>query len=279
MGTICTPDEPRDDCSARPSKNRAQTPHPKKMTVPPEDSFLQESQSRIMFDQEAIDEAAGGISSFDCDEDDQYNNGPVTVNSDQEASAAKAKKSGFQIVVTPAENEDDEQAGDQASAKGDAAKPMEDDSDSDPMDMKGKRAMAAAPVDSTMGGVISWKKVADFSALLPKDVKLKLWNGVFKTQNDETAAEMKRISRVLRTFVMLHLTRVGYTSCLCANLRSRIPISDWVCCAGVQEAQQDCVAGLEAAADGGGEGAVQVHPGVPQERRAAGGADAAGHVR
>merc|ERR1712129_190686 len=75
----------------------------------------------------------------------------------------------------------------------------------DPMDMRGKQKKAS--VDSTMGGVISWKKVADFSALLPKDVKLKLWKGVFKTQKDEEAPELKQISRVLRTFVMLHLTR------------------------------------------------------------------------
>merc|ERR1719411_1610161 len=62
-------------------------------------------------------------------------------------------------------------------------------------------------VDSTLGGKISWKKVADFSALLPRDVKLKLWNGVFKTEQDKEAPEVKRISKVLRTFVMLQLTR------------------------------------------------------------------------
>lgn len=180
------------------------------MSAPTEESFLQGSQSHIVFDQAQIDEAAGGLSSYDVYEDDQYNNGPVTANSDQEVSvsastsAAKAKKGGggLQIVVTPAL--DDEQA----PARGDAGKPAErEDSDSDPMDMRGKRKAAAASVDSTMNGVISWKKVADFSALLPKDVKLKLWNGVFKTPSDETAPEMKRISRVLRTFVMLHLTR------------------------------------------------------------------------
>merc|ERR1712156_1388271 len=62
-------------------------------------------------------------------------------------------------------------------------------------------------IDSTLGGKISWKKVADFSALLPRDVKLKLWKGVFKTENDYQAPEVKRISKVLRTFVMLQLTR------------------------------------------------------------------------
>jgi len=62
-------------------------------------------------------------------------------------------------------------------------------------------------IDSTLGGKISWKKVADFSALLPRDVKLKLWKGVFKQQSDYDAPEVKRISKVLRTFVMLQLTR------------------------------------------------------------------------
>merc|ERR1740116_773686 len=62
-------------------------------------------------------------------------------------------------------------------------------------------------IDSTLGGKISWKKVADFSALLPRDVKLKLWRGVFKQETDYQAPEVKRISKVLRTFVMLQLTR------------------------------------------------------------------------
>eukprot|EP01083_Nonionella_stella_P280065 952546_1 len=61
--------------------------------------------------------------------------------------------------------------------------------------------------DSTLGGMIIWKKVADFSALLPRDVKLKLWNGVFKAESDYKQPEVKRISKVLRTFVMLQLTR------------------------------------------------------------------------
>ena len=54
---------------------------------------------------------------------------------------------------------------------------------------------------------VEWKKVADFAAILPKEAKEKLWKGVFKTQEDETMPESKRISKVLRTFVMLHLTR------------------------------------------------------------------------
>eukprot|EP01084_Bolivina_argentea_P285273 489169_1 len=62
-------------------------------------------------------------------------------------------------------------------------------------------------VDPTLGGKISWKKVADFSALLPRDVKLKLWNGVFKNEADKNQHERKKISKVLRTFVMLQLTR------------------------------------------------------------------------
>jgi len=74
-------------------------------------------------------------------------------------------------------------------------------SDPEPEEPKKKK------IDSTLGGKISWKKVADFSALLPKDVKLKLWKGVFKTDSDYQAPEVKRISKVLRTFVMLQLTR------------------------------------------------------------------------
>ena len=53
---------------------------------------------------------------------------------------------------------------------------------------------------------VDWKKVADFAAILPKEAKEKLWKGVLKTQKDETMAENKRIGKVLRTFVMLHLT-------------------------------------------------------------------------
>jgi len=74
-------------------------------------------------------------------------------------------------------------------------------SDPEPEEPKKKK------IDSTLGGKISWKKVADFSALLPEDVKLKLWKGVFKTDQDYQAPEVKRISKVLRTFVMLQLTR------------------------------------------------------------------------
>ena len=62
--------------------------------------------------------------------------------------------------------------------------------------------------DSTLGGKISWKKVADFSSLLPRDVKLKLWNGIFKNEMDNKQSELKKISKVLRTFILLKLTRV-----------------------------------------------------------------------
>ena len=54
---------------------------------------------------------------------------------------------------------------------------------------------------------VKWEKVADFAAILPKQAKEQLWNGVFKRQEDVTMAENKRISKVLRTFLMLHLTR------------------------------------------------------------------------
>ena len=53
-----------------------------------------------------------------------------------------------------------------------------------------------------------WKKVADFSALMARDRKLKVWGGIFKTGSDYNAPEVNRISKVLRTFMMLYLTRV-----------------------------------------------------------------------
>ena len=42
---------------------------------------------------------------------------------------------------------------------------------------------------------------------MPKEAKEKLWKGVFKTADDLNMPENKKISKVLRTFVMLHLTR------------------------------------------------------------------------
>lgn len=59
--------------------------------------------------------------------------------------------------------------------------------------------------------------MADFSALLPRDVKLKLWKGVFKTEDGSATEgkkikniEIKKLSKILRTFVMLQLTRVSF---------------------------------------------------------------------
>lgn len=103
----------------------------------------------------------------------------------------------MKIVVTPAANGDDLVPSDIESPSA---------SDTEPEKPKPK-------IDSTLGGKISWKKVADFSALLPRDVKLKLWKGVFKQQSDYDAPEVKRISKVLRTFVMLQLTRVELICC------------------------------------------------------------------
>jgi len=102
---------------------------------------------------------------------------------------------GMKIVVTPANGAD----GMNGAGLSDIDSPSA--SDPEPEEPKKKK------IDSTLGGKISWKKVADFSALLPKDVKLKLWKGVFKTDSDYEAPEVKRISKVLRTFVMLQLTR------------------------------------------------------------------------
>jgi len=107
-----------------------------------------------------------------------------------EESDIDEPSTGMKIVVTAAN-------GDEAGLS-DLESPLSADETEQP---KKKR------IDSTLGGKISWKKVADFSALLPRDVKLKLWKGVFKTENDYQAPEVKRISKVLRTFVMLQLTR------------------------------------------------------------------------
>merc|ERR1719419_2063855 len=101
----------------------------------------------------------------------------------------------MKIVVTPANGAD----GMNGAGLSDIDSPSA--SDPEPEEPKKKK------IDSTLGGKISWKKVADFSALLPRDVKLKLWKGVFKQQSDYDAPEVKRISKVLRTFVMLQLTR------------------------------------------------------------------------
>merc|ERR1711994_386200 len=101
----------------------------------------------------------------------------------------------MKIVVTPANGAD--------GMNGAGLSDIDSPSASDPEPEQPKKKK----IDSTLGGKISWKKVADFSALLPRDVKLKLWKGVFKTENDYQAPEVKRISKVLRTFVMLQLTR------------------------------------------------------------------------
>lgn len=129
-------------------------------------------------------------------------------------SSLKKKSSGFQIVVTPADNTDENGGysplpnGAKKQTNGnendDSGNNKESEEDEEDLIMKKRKQK----IDSTLGGAISWKKVADFSALLPRDVKLKLWNGVFKTESDYSQPELKRISKVLRTFVMLQLTRV-----------------------------------------------------------------------
>ena len=62
--------------------------------------------------------------------------------------------------------------------------------------------------DSTLGGVIHWRKVAELSALMSRDIKMKVWNEMFKTEQDYHEPECKRMSKVLQTFVMLSLTKV-----------------------------------------------------------------------
>jgi len=159
MGSICSPEEAKQDSNTVPDEAAPQ----RKPGVKRDDSVP--SESRLIPDDADMNEATGGM----------------------------------KIVVTPA---DDADAG---APAGDDMVPSDIDSpvasDAEPEEPKKKK------IDSTLGGKISWKKVADFSALLPRDVKLKLWNGVFKTDTDYQALEVKRISKVLRTFVMLQLTR------------------------------------------------------------------------
>ena len=62
--------------------------------------------------------------------------------------------------------------------------------------------------DPTLGGIIHWRKVAELSALMSRDIKLKVWNGVFKKEKDYEQSEHKRMSKLLQTFVMLSLTKV-----------------------------------------------------------------------
>lgn len=118
----------------------------------------------------------------------------------------KAKAGGFQIVVTRPESLEKSTyspiPGGVRQTDGTEPGSSEAAEEENPFSKKKKQK-----IDSTLGGAISWRKVADFSALLPRDVKLKLWNGVFKTETDYSQPEMKRISKVLRTFVMLQLTR------------------------------------------------------------------------
>eukprot|EP00486_Rosalina_sp_Unknown_P013922 CAMPEP_0201579248 /NCGR_PEP_ID=MMETSP0190_2-20130828/26679_1 /ASSEMBLY_ACC=CAM_ASM_000263 /TAXON_ID=37353 /ORGANISM="Rosalina sp." /LENGTH=413 /DNA_ID=CAMNT_0048013433 /DNA_START=23 /DNA_END=1264 /DNA_ORIENTATION=- len=126
----------------------------------------------------------------------------------------KKKSSGFQIVVTPADKTTLDNGGYSPIPNGarkqtdgnendDSGNNKESEEDEEDLILKKRKQK----IDSTLGGAISWKKVADFSALLPRDVKLKLWNGVFKTDSDYSQPEQKRISKVLRTFCMLSLTR------------------------------------------------------------------------
>jgi len=134
------------------------------------------------------------------------------LNIDENVQKLKKKSSGFQIVVTPADNEvgggysplpNGARKQTNGNENDDSGNNKESEEDEEDLIMKKRKQK----IDSTLGGAISWKKVADFSALLPKDVKLKLWNGVFKTESDYSQPELKRISKVLRTFVMLQLTR------------------------------------------------------------------------
>ena len=103
-------------------------------------------------------------------------------------------KSGFQIVVTPAADTTNSET--------------TDNTDDEMQKCQEFEAKRKAKTDPTLGGIIVWTKVADFSALLPQMVKTKLWNGVFKEKSAEETEEIKRISKLLRTFVMLQFTRV-----------------------------------------------------------------------
>ena len=148
-------------------------------------------------------------------EQEQEQNALKEPSCDEEPKGTPKKKSGLLIVVTPADKIDFDNLGYSPIPNG--AKKQTDGNENDESGTNKEPEIEEEDlilkkrkqrVDSTLNGAISWRKVADFSALLPRDVKLKLWKGVFKTESDYTQPEQKRISKVLRTFVMLQLTRV-----------------------------------------------------------------------
>ena len=75
-------------------------------------------------------------------------------------------------------------------------------------------------VDPTLNGVIVWSKVANFSAVLTKDLKLKLWKGVFKDENHfKHYPEQKRINKLLRTCMsVIYIFLLQYMDINCAGI-------------------------------------------------------------
>ena len=53
-------------------------------------------------------------------------------------------------------------------------------------------SVPADAVDSTLGGIIHWRNMAELSALMSRDIKLKVWNEVFRAEQDHLQPEHKR---------------------------------------------------------------------------------------
>eukprot|EP01083_Nonionella_stella_P066252 174272_1 len=205
MGSLCSPDHVEQSSASpntQPPRNRSKKNN--------EDSLVsntdQSANSADISDDVGNQQSGLFAPSIDDIHSNTSRSGLKQVQKDLALSASPEQdKKPFQIVVSPPNKSDtDQQPGSYASIQ-DGIRPS--DSDSPDEEGSANNKSAVEKVDSTLGGVIIWKKVADFSALLPRDVKLKLWNGVFKAESDYKQPEVKRISKVLRTFVMLQLTR------------------------------------------------------------------------
>ena len=74
-------------------------------------------------------------------------------------------------------------------------------------------------VDSTLEGLVDWQGVGHIAAVSPRDVKSKIWAGIFKTVADRKQPEIERLSKLLRTFGLLYLTRVKLDLlCFCVSV-------------------------------------------------------------
>ena len=57
-----------------------------------------------------------------------------------------------------------------------------------------------------------WKKLAIYSAQIPKPLKKKVWKSLFKTEEDRNMSERKIIIKLLKTYLLLYLTKVEHHS-------------------------------------------------------------------